>query len=996
MYRMHLQKFRFFLLVLSIITISSQGIFAQITGQITDAITGETLIGVNVIIDGDTNNGSVSDIDGNYSLNAKIGDRVVFSYVGYNDYTIEIDNATGTYNVALESASELIEQFVVVGYGSVQKKDLTGVVAKVGEEDFNRGVVSSPEKLLSGKVAGLQITSNGQPGGGSRIVLRGASSLTAGTSPLIVIDGVPIQVSGAGYNPLNFINPSDVEDITVLKDASASAIYGSRGANGVIIITTKSGKKGGLKVNYTGNGSVSFFNNRTAALTPATYRSAINLKDPGQEPRLGTASTDWVDAVTQNAQNTEHNLTFSGGSDKFTYRLTGGYLNNNGIIRYSNHTKFTLGANLDFKLLNDDLRISIRSKFADVNENYAPNVLGTAIFFDPTHEVYDADSPFGGFYQHNQELGAKNPVSTLELVNNVGHINRYLNSATINYDLPFVDGLSLNTQVSYDLSRGEGSNFSDPVLREVYNNGGYLGLYETEEYSSSLEAYLGYDKDLKGINSKLNLVAGYSWQEKNARTVEESGNMLVEEDGEWIYTDTLDIPLPNRATNRLISFYGRMNLNVSEKYLFTASLRRDGSTRFGAENRWGLFPSAAFAWRMLEEPFMAGLKNTFSNLKLRASYGSVGNEQFGDYLYFVYYSYGTGDATYQFGNEYVNTLRGVGVDPGIKWEETQSLNFGLDFGFFNNRLSGSLDVYRKYTKDMLFRAATSAFTNLSDQVVTNIGEMENKGVELLLNAVIADKADFDWNISFNAAYNQNEIIKLDNADASEGIIYPTGGISGDIGQTIQVLRVGNPINSFYSYNHIYDASGTPLQDGVDHNGDGIVDLQDIYEDINADGKINEDDLAIKDSPEPSVTLGLTSNLSWRNWSLAATFRATFGNWIYNNVSSANGYYDRLYDFGLNNIHESAFTSTNFTNRQLKSDFYLENGSYMKLDNITLSYQFNTKKVFESLSVFATASNIVTLSGYSGMDPELALHSNGIDNNLYPAAFTILAGVNANF
>ena len=292
MYRMHLQKFRSFLLVLSIITISSQEIFAQITGQITDAITGETLIGVNVIIDGDTNNGSVSDIDGNYSLNAKIGDRVVFSYVGYNDYTIEIDNATGTYNVALESASELIEQFVVVGYGSVQKKDLTGVVAKVGEEDFNRGVVSSPEKLLSGKVAGLQITSNGQPGGGSRIVLRGASSLTAGTSPLIVIDGVPIQVSGAGYNPLNFINPSDVEDITVLKDASASAIYGSRGANGVIIITTKSGKKGGLKVNYTGNGSVSFFNNRTAALTPETYRSAINLKDPGQEPRLGTASTD--------------------------------------------------------------------------------------------------------------------------------------------------------------------------------------------------------------------------------------------------------------------------------------------------------------------------------------------------------------------------------------------------------------------------------------------------------------------------------------------------------------------------------------------------------------------------------------------------------------------------------------------------------------------------------------------------------------------------------
>lgn len=996
MYKVHVQKYVFLSLLISIFWGFSTALVAQISGQIIDRSTGESLIGVNVIVEGDEISGSVSDIDGNYTLNVSIGDRVIFSYVGYNEYVLDIDKAEGVYDITLEAASEVMEQFVVVGYGSVQKKDLTGVVAKVGEEDFNKGVVSSPEKLLSGKVAGLQITSNGQPGGGSRIVLRGASSLTAGTSPLIVIDGVPIQVSGAGYNPLNFINPSDVEDITVLKDASASAIYGSRGANGVIIITTKSGQKGGIKVNYTGNASVSFFNNRTAALSPANYRSAINLKDPGQEPRLGGASTDWVDAVTQDAQNTEHNLTVSGGSDKFTYRLTGGYLNNNGVIRYSNHSKFTAGANLDFNLLNNDLRISIRSKFADINENYAPNVLGTAIFFDPTHEIYDADSPFGGFYQHNQELGAKNPVSTLELVNNTGHINRYLNSATINYDLPFVDGLSLNTQLSYDLSRGNGSNFSDPVLREAYNNGGYLGLYETEEYSSSMEAYLGYDKAFKSIGAKLNLVGGYSWQEKNARTVEESGNMLVEENGEWMYTDTLDIPLPNRATNRLISFYGRMNLNVKEKYLLTASLRRDGSTRFGAENRWGLFPSAAFAWRMLEEPFMAGLKNTFSNLKLRASYGSVGNEQFGDYLYFVYYSYGTGDATYQFGNEFVNTLRGVGVDPGIKWEETESLNLGLDFGFFNNRLSGSLDLYRKYTKDMLFRAATSAFTNLSDQVVTNIGEMENKGVELLLNAVVVDKADFDWNISFNASYNKNQIVKLDNADISDGIIYPTGGISGDIGQTIQVLRVGNPINSFYTYNHIYDENGTPLPDGADHNADGIVDLQDIYEDINGDGKINEDDLVIKDNPEPTVSLGLTSNISWRKWSLAATFRASFGNWIYNNVSSSNGYYDRLYDFGLNNIHQSAFTNTNFNNRQLKSDFYLENGSFMKLDNITLSYQFDTKKVFEGLNVFATATNILTVSGYSGMDPELALHSNGIDNNLYPASFTIVAGVNANF
>lgn len=995
MFRMHLQKFRSFILVLSVITFISEGLFAQITGQITDLATGETLIGVNVIIDGDSNNGSVSDIDGNYTLNAKVGDQVIFSYVGYNDYTFVVDNTTANYDIALEAASELIEQFVVVGYGSVQKKDLTGVVAKVGEEDFNRGVVSSPEKLLSGKVAGLQITSNGQPGGGSRILLRGASSLTAGTSPLIVIDGVPLQVNGAGYNPLNFINPADVEDITVLKDASAAAIYGSRGANGVIIITTKTGKKGKIKVNYTGNASVSVFQNPEIALSPQNFFAVINNKEPAQLPRLGDANTDWVDAITRNAQNTEHNLTFSGGTDKVNYRLTGGYLNNNGVLNYANHTKFTLGVNLDFKLLNDDLKINIRSKYADVNENYALNVLGTAIFFDPTQEIYDEDSPYGGFFQHSQELAARNPVSTLELVNNTGQINRYLNSATINYDLPFVEGLSLNTQVSYDLSNADGRNFSDPLLRQFYNNGGYLGFYEKEEYSSSLESYFSYDKEFNSIGGKLNFVGGYSWQEKNARTVEDSGFMLAEENGEWIYTDTLELPLPNRATNRLISFYGRANFNLKEKYLLTASLRRDGSTRFGAENRWGYFPSAAFAWRMLEEPFLAGLKNTFTNLKLRASYGSVGNEQFGDYLYFVYYSYGAGDATYQFGDEFVNTLRGVGVDPGIKWEETQSLNLGLDFGFFNNRLTGSLDVYRKFTKDMLFRAATSAFTNLSDQVVTNIGEMENKGVELLLNAVVADKANFDWNLSFNASYNKNTIIKLDNADISEGIVYTTGGISGDVGQTIQVLRVENPINSFYTYNHLLGSNGLPLQDGVDHNGDGFANLLDLYEDLNGDGKINEDDLAIKQSPEPRIAMGLTSNINWKNWSLAATFRANFGNWIYNNVSSSTGFYDRLYDFGLNNVHNSVLT-TNFTNRQLKSDYYLENGSYMKLDNITLSYNFRPSKVFESLSFYTTASNIWTVTGYSGMDPEVALNANGIDNNLYPIAFTIVAGVNANF
>jgi len=448
------------------------------------------------------------------------------------------------------------------------------------------------------------------------------------------------------------------------------------------------------------------------------------------------------------------------------------------------------------------------------------------------------------------------------------------------------------------------------------------------------------------------------------------------------------------VTNRLISFFGRANVTLRDKYLFTGSIRRDGSSRFGETNRWGLFPAAAFGWRILEEDFAEGLNNTFTNLKLRVSWGVTGNEDINDFLFKTFYSYGTDDARYQFGEDFVRTLRGTGVDPDIKWEQTTSLNVGVDFGFLNNRVSGSLDVYRKYTDDLLFTVATPAFTNLKDRVLTNIGEMENRGVELSLNTVVLDGSKLDWNLGFNIAANQNEIKKLDNS-ILQAAVYETGGISGDIGQTIQLLQVGESIETFRTYRHKLGANGLPIPDTEDVNGDGFIDNTDIYEDINGDGLINENDLVVGESAAPKLILGLSSMIKYGKWDLSTTLRSHLGNYVYNNVASGTGYFDRLTDRVTNNVDESSFL-LNFKERQLKSDYYIENASFIKLDNLSLGYNVGSKSIFRSLRLYATANNLLTITSYSGLDPELPQFTGGIDNNLYPISRNFLIGLNAEF
>ncbi|MFK7807427.1 MAG: SusC/RagA family TonB-linked outer membrane protein, partial [Saprospiraceae bacterium] len=593
------------------------------------------------------------------------------------------------------------------------------------------------------------------------------------------------------------------------------------------------------------------------------------------------------------------------------------------------------------------------------------------------------------YFQWDNPLSVANPVAAIELANREGEGYRLLNNLELEYKMPFLDGLSLKSNISYDYRAGEFSNFTSPEVSFGAGrvNNGFLRTEEEVKTSTLIETYGTYRKELG--NSKFDVTVGHAYQDFILDKDGVQGEFLERADNEFGFSIPTEELKPDSVflENRLISFFARVNYSLADKYLLTLSMRRDGSTRFGPANRWGYFPSAAFAWRVLQEDFASGLRNTFSDLKVRLGYGLTGTESIDDYLYTTFYSYGTGDAAYQFGDEYVNTLRAVGVDPDIKWESTRSLNIGLDFGFFNNRLTGTLDVYRKTTTDLLARVAAGAFTNLSDQIVTNIAEMENEGIELALNSYVIDRELFDWEVGFTAAYNRNEITKLDNSNLPEFGGYETGGISGDVGQTIQILKVGEPINSFRTYKHKRDENGNPVI--------GANDLE-RYEDINQDGQINEEDLVVGESPDPDFILGLTNTITYGNFDLAFTLRANIGNYVYNNAASATGYFDHLTVSEVtNNVHESAFIN-NFKERQLKSDIYVENGSFLKLDNVSLGYTFNKFKFMRSLRIYTTVQNAFVVTGYSGIDPEAALNSQGIDNNVYPFSLTYLFGINASF
>ncbi len=961
----------------------------QLTGKVTDGASGEGLPGVNILVEG-TGTGAVTDYDGNYTLKTQKGATLKFSFVGYVPEEIIVAGKTAI-NMALMPDITTLGELVVIGYGAVKKKDLTGVVARVEAEDFNKGIIGSPDKLLSGKVAGLQIESSGDPGGSTNIRLRGVS--INGESPLYVVDGVPLDKGGGvagSRNPLNFMNPSDVENITVLKDAAATAIYGARGANGVIMITTKSGVVGKMKVSYDGSFSISQFTKKVDILSPTLYRDAIFAKAPQEFEYLGDANTKWVDEVLQVAQGQNHNLSVSGGKKSTTYFASFNYQDTKGVMRFTRNQNTSFSLKLNQKLLNDNLSIRLNSKNGFTKDQFSQNVMGAALRFDPTRPVYDeANTEFGGYYQWSLSTTVSNPVATQELNDERGSSFRSLNNLELEYKFPFLTALAFKANFGYDYNKGKYNRRIEAFEKgNALNDRGIMMRKEDQERTSVLsEYYFNYNKDIVAIDSKLEAMAGYSWQNFRSDFSQLAGNNAQLVNGELIPNDTTDVK-PNPQESRLISFFGRVNLDVKGKYLFTASLRRDGSSKFGPSNQWAWFPGMAVAWRVLNEDFAAGLKGIFSDLKLRVGYGTTGNQEIDNYQYAVFYKLSQDDAAYQFGDDYVNTLRPSSANPEVRWEETVSTNFGIDAGFFEGRLNVSLEYYKKSVNDLLFPIAVPVGINLADVVTTNIGAVENKGFEMSMSGVLYDRDKFDWDLGFNLATNSNIVKKLDNnLDPNFGG-YEAGGINGDVGQTIQVLKVGEELNAFRTYRHKLDASGNPI---TDTNGDGVQTLIEMYDDIDGNGIINEKDLVIDKSPNPKMIMGLTSNMRYKSFDLSFTIRGKFGNYVYNNTASSMGYFDLLTEKVTNNIHTSAF-KTGFKQRQLKSDYYIENASFVKLDNITLGYTFDKVK-FAKLKAYVTAQNILTITGYSGLDPEIF---NGIDNNLYPRATTIIIGINANF
>lgn len=985
-----------------------------VTGKITSAEDGASLPGVNVLEKG-TSNGTVTDSNGHYSISVTDNATLTFSFIGYKSQDVIVGSQSAvdlTLQVDVTSLSEV----VVVGYGQQEKKDVTGVVATVDSKSFNKGAIVSPDQLMNGKVAGVQILpSDGQPGSGSSIRIRGGTSINASNEPLYVVDGIPVVSDGtaAGRNPLNFINTNDIETFTVLKDASAAAIYGSRAANGVILITTKRGKSGTPTLSYDGFVSVGTVAKKYDVFNADQFRSVVsyyapqNLKYMGNPEAADVAdrayNTNWQDQIFQTAVGQSHNLSLSGGTDKTNYRVSLGHLQQDGIIKTSYTKKTNIGVNFSQLALDDALKIDVNVKGAVTEDFYSADVIGAAISYDPSHPVYDAKSPFGGYYEYYDSIGGKrvpkvnspnNPVSSLMQSKDVGSVLRSLGNLQLDYKVKVVPGLRFNVNLGYDVTRGQRKQFLPSTLKaENSPDTGKVVIQNPYKNSMLFEGYINYTRDLKSIKSKVDVTGGYSWQsfyaENHGYTATQLSTNIYGYNNPGVARKTIPFDplsttaIPSLGENRLISFFGRVNYSYDERFLLTVNLRRDGSTRFGPNNKWGTFPSAAIGWRIANENFMQN-QNIFSDLKLRAGYGITGNQDIGNFRYLGTYTPSDPQANYQFGSAYYTTIRPSGYDTNLQWEQTASSNIGLDFGVLQGRLSGSIEVYQKNTDKLLFTRAVAPGANLTNTILTNIGKVQNKGVELSLDAVAISTPNLTWNVGFNAAYNTNKITQLDGNNDPDFPGYAAGdNIAGGVGNKVEILRVGQPVNAFYVFEHKTGADGKPVNDNL-----GTEDRTKMYVDQNNDGIINEKDLRPFHRPAPRVLMGLTSQLNYKNFDFSFTLRANLGNYVYNNVAS-NSTFQRAGDAfrPLNLITNSL--RANYYTPQYFSDFYVENASFLRMDNLTLGY--SVKQLTKAnIRVYATVQNAFVITKYSGLDPEVSV--SGIDNNLYPRARTFVFGV----
>ena len=981
-----------------------------ITGTVTDAQNGETLPGANVSVVG-TQRGTATNANGRYTIeNVQPGSYSLrASFVGFQPQVVEqvqvSAGETTQVDFELQASQQTLEEVVVVGYGTQKEQDVTGSVQKVSPAEFNKGPVVSPEQLISGKIAGVQIQANsGAPGASSFIRIRGASSVNADSSPLFVVDGVPLSNVGnqASRNPLNFLNPNDIANVTVLKDASATAIYGARGANGVIMIETKSADEGEARISYSGSASRAEIVDRIDVLEPGEFRRAVRQQAPSQLSLLGDASTDWQDAVQRTGFTQEHNLSFSRGYEDSGIRLSLSYLDQEGTLETSSTRRVSASIRYNQDFLSDQLTISSNLRGSKIDNSFEPGVVGAAASFAPTQPIRDLDSQYGGFYEWTQpglDLAENNPVASYIMTKNNGETYRSLGNIEADYEIPYVDGLNARLKLGYDVTSGEREFFAPTNLKAQAENSnpGQIERRNFTQFTTLLDAFLEYSGSFDAISSEVDVTAGYSFQESHEEYPEFtaqglSTNIFGPNSTRPVTNLQNTSPYVNEIPKRLISGFARVNYRLLNRYLVTFTVRRDGSSRFGPENQWGTFPSAALGWRVHNEPALESVfGGALSTLKIRASWGVTGNQEIGNFLYEPLYTSGAPTVQYLFGDEYVGTIRPSAADETLKWEETTSYNIGFDYGLFSGRVTGSFEYYVKDTDDLIFPATVPRGANLSDVVTTNIGSMRNQGFEFTVDAQVIDNEDFSYNAQFNASTNKNEVQNVASAGGQE----LTGGISGGTGNEIQIIKEGEPLNSFYVFEHKTDENGDPLTDGVDHNGDGVVNALDMYVDQQSEGEdghgvINANDRVVGESPRPDWILGHTSRLTYGNFDMSFTLQAQLGRYVYNNVASNYGHYSRLTNFAPSNLHESVQT-TNFNTAQYFSDYYVENASNLRLDNITLGYTLPTGGIsgIDRLRVYGTVQNAFILTGYSGASP-LAV---GIDNNLYPRSRTFTAGLN---
>jgi|LFRM01.2.fsa_nt_gb iron complex outermembrane receptor protein len=987
--------------VLMVLSVSAQtGTTINVRGTVTDT-GGEPIIGANILIQG-TSSGTVTDYDGNFMLQAPADGVLEVSYIGYRPQTIAISNRTNI-RIVLEEDTELLEELVVIGYGTVRKDDATGSVVAVDASKLNRGLATSPSDLLAGQVAGLSVVSaGGAPGSSSSIRIRGGSSMSASNDPLIVIDGVPVDnatgVSGMS-NPLSSINSNDIETFTVLKDASATAIYGSRASNGVIIITTKKGHAGKVRLSYNGNVSVS---NRTGAvdvMDAPTFRNYV-VSSFGEESQqalaLGNTETNWQDQIFRTAVSTDHNISVSGSAaEVLPYRVSLGYTNENGILKTSNLERYTGSVNLSPTFFDDHLRVQLNARgMYNTNRFADQGSINSATQFDPTMPIYaETESPFGNGYHMTLkpdgspiDIALANPLAILMQKHDNSKVMRSIGNIQLDYRMPFLEALRANLNLGYDISKSEGDVIIEDNSPMSYTWGNYKsGWGENSTYSqyksnTLLDFYLNYAKDL-GIH-RIDAMGGYSWQ----RFYNESDNTFpysaakASETGNEFYKEMNDYS----TESYVVSFFGRLNYSLLDRYLMTLTVRNDGSSRFSPDNKWGLFPSAAFAWKILNEPFMEDAGNVMSDMKLRLGYGVTGQQNLGsgDYPWMGRYSYSQAGANYFFGDQMISLIRPLAYDENLKWEETTTYNAGLDYGFLNNRITGALDLYYRKTTDLLNTVGIAAGTNFSNQLLTNVGELVNKGVEFTITGRPIVSRDLNWNLSYNVTYNQNRITKLTINDDPSYVGVRFGGIDGGTGNNIAIHAVNYPAGSFYVYEQVYNNDGLPIEG--------------VYVDQNADGAINENDMIPYKNAAPDLFMGLSSQLSYMNWDFNFSLRANIGNYAYNNIQSNRESRNTTFDPSgwLKNRVNSA-TTTNFEAVQYQSSHYIQNASFLKMDNISLGYNFNQLlNAQQSGRIHLTVQNPLVISKYDGLDPEFT--NNGIDNNIYPHPRVFILGVSLNF